>query len=102
MHTKINKHPNGSNFHTHGLWSKTRLGMQRIHLELLWILTYAILKKNKNISRINTFGNYKIVINSPEVYFGITKQHEEVGHKTLIIFSYKYVLGRFFINRKFI
>jgi hypothetical protein len=35
------------------LWSKTNLGMQHIHLELLWIMTYAIIKKNKHISRIN-------------------------------------------------
>jgi hypothetical protein len=27
--------------------------------------------ENKHISRINTSHNYKIVINSPEVYFGI-------------------------------
>jgi hypothetical protein len=33
--------------------------------------------------------NLKIVINSPEVYFGIQREHAEVGHKNLIIFSYK-------------
>jgi hypothetical protein len=42
-------------------------------------LTYAIIKKNKHISRINISGNYKILINSPEVCFGITRQHAEVG-----------------------
>jgi hypothetical protein len=69
MHTKINTHQIDPNFLTHGLWSKTRLGMQHIHLELLWILTYAITKKNKHISRINISGNYNIMINSPEVHF---------------------------------
>jgi hypothetical protein len=71
MHTKINTQQNGPNFLTHDLYSKTRLGMQHIHLELLWILSYAITKKNKHISGINISDNYKIVINSPEVHFGI-------------------------------
>jgi hypothetical protein len=87
MHTKINTHQIYRNFLTPDLWSKTRLEMQHKHLELLWILTYAIIKKNKHISRINISDNYKIVINSPYVYFGMTRQHAEVGHKTLIIFS---------------
>jgi hypothetical protein len=46
-------------------------------------------KKIKNISRINICDNYKTVINSPEVHFGIKRQHVEDGHKNLIIFSYK-------------
>jgi hypothetical protein len=75
MHTKINIHPEDSIFLIHAIWSKTRLGMQHIHLEPLWILTYAITKKSKHISRINISDNYKIVINSPEVHFGITRQH---------------------------
>jgi hypothetical protein len=100
MHTKINTHQVDPNFLTPDLWSNTRLGMQHKHLELLWILIYAITSKNKHISRINISGNYKIVINSPEVYFGISKQHAEVGHKNLIIFSYKNHLGRFSIARK--
>jgi hypothetical protein len=74
--------------------------MQHIHLELLWILSYAITKKNKHISRINISGNYKIVINSPDVHFGIKIQHAEVGHKNLIIFSYKNYLDRFYRKRK--
>jgi hypothetical protein len=73
MHIKINTHKNDPNFLTYVIWSKTRLGMQDIHLELLWILTYAITKKSKHISRINISDNYKIVINSPEVHFGIKK-----------------------------
>jgi hypothetical protein len=64
MHTKINTRQIDPNILTHDLWSKTRLGMQHIHLELLWILIYAITKKNKHNSRINIFDNYKIVINS--------------------------------------
>jgi hypothetical protein len=82
MHTKINIHPKDSIFLTHVIWSKTRLGMQHIHLELLWILTYAITKKSKHISRINIADNYKIMINSPEVHFVRKRQHAEVGHKT--------------------
>jgi hypothetical protein len=73
MHIKINTLQNDSKFLTHELWSKTKLGMQHIYLELSWILTYAITKKIKNISRINISDNYKIVINSPEVHFGITR-----------------------------
>jgi hypothetical protein len=46
MHNKINKHQMDPNFLTHGLWSKTKLVMQQIHLELLIkILSYAITKK---------------------------------------------------------
>jgi mRNA-degrading endonuclease YafQ of YafQ-DinJ toxin-antitoxin module len=73
MHTKINTHQIDPNFLTHELGSKTRLGMQHVHLELLWILIYAITKRNKHISRINISDNYKIVINSPEVHFGIKR-----------------------------
>jgi hypothetical protein len=50
-------------------------------------LSYAILKKNKHNSRINISGNYKTVINSPEVCFGIKRQCAKVGGKNLIIFS---------------
>jgi hypothetical protein len=63
-------------------------------------MTYAIIKKNKHNSRINISDNYKIVINSPEVHFGITRQHEEVGHKNIIICIYKNHLDRFCINKK--
>jgi hypothetical protein len=81
MHTKLNTHQNDPNFLTHVMWSKTSLGMQHIHLELLWNFTYAITKKNKHNSRINIYGNYKIVINSPEVFSGITRQYAKVGCK---------------------
>jgi hypothetical protein len=36
-------------------------------------MTYEIIKKNKHISRINISDNYKIMINSPVVYFGIKR-----------------------------
>jgi hypothetical protein len=94
MHTKINIHQIDPNFLKPELWSKTRLGMQHVHLELLWILIYAITKKNKHISRINISGNYKIVINSTKVYFGVTRQRAEVGHKNLIIVIYKKSFGQ--------
>jgi hypothetical protein len=74
--------------------------MQHMHLELLYILSYAFTKKNKHISRINISENYKIVINSPELHFGIKRLHSEVGHKNLFIFSYKNHLDRFYINTK--
>jgi hypothetical protein len=45
MHTKINTPQNDSHFLTQDHWSKTKLGMLHIHLELLWILSYAITKK---------------------------------------------------------
>jgi hypothetical protein len=100
MHTKTNTQQNDPNFLTHVIWSKTSLGMQHIHLELLWNLTYPITKENKHNSRIKISGNYKIVINSPKVCFGITRQHAKVGCKTLIIFSYKNHLCRFCRNGK--
>jgi hypothetical protein len=91
MHTKINTHQIDPKLLTHELWSKTRLGMQHKHLELLRNLTYAIIKKNKHISRINISDKYKIVINSPQVHFGIKRQHAEVGHKNLIFLSTKII-----------
>jgi hypothetical protein len=54
-------------------------------------LTYAIAKKNKHISGITIFYHNKIVINSLEVYFGITRKHAEVGRKNIIIFGYKII-----------
>jgi hypothetical protein len=100
MHKKINTYKKDSNFLTLDLWSKTKLGMQHIHLELLGILSYAITKKNKHISRINIYDNCKIVINSPEVHFSIKRQNAKFGHKNIIIFSYKNHLDRIFINTK--
>jgi hypothetical protein len=45
--------------------------------------------------RINISVKPKIIINSPEVCFDITRQHAQVGHKNINIFSYKNHLGRF-------
>jgi hypothetical protein len=50
--------------------------------------------------RINISDHPKIVINSPEVNLGITRQHAQVGHKNINIFSYKNPRGRFCIIRK--
>jgi hypothetical protein len=44
-------------------------------------------EENKHNSRINISGNYQIVINSPEVCFGIKRQYAKVGCKNLISFS---------------
>jgi hypothetical protein len=64
MQKKINTQQNDPNILTHVIWSKTSLGMQHIHLELLWSLSYAFSKTIKHNSRINIFGKYKIVVNS--------------------------------------
>jgi hypothetical protein len=40
-----------------------------------------------HILRINNSDHAKIVVKSPEVQLGITRQHAEVGHKNIIIFS---------------
>jgi hypothetical protein len=50
--------------------------------------------------RINIYGHPKIMINSSELCFGITRQHAQVGHKNINIFSYKNHLGRFYIKGK--
>jgi hypothetical protein len=71
MHTKINTYQNDSNFITHDIWSNTKLGLQHIHLELLWIFSYVFTKTIRHISRIHIYDNYKIVTNSPEVHFVI-------------------------------
>jgi hypothetical protein len=73
MHTKTNTHKKDPNFLAHVIWSKPKLGMQHIHLELLWILSYAYSNRNKHISRINISDKYKIVFNSPKVNFGIKR-----------------------------
>jgi hypothetical protein len=50
--------------------------------------------------RINISAQTKIMIKTPEVCFGITRQHAQVGHKNLNTFSYKNHLGRFCIVGK--
>jgi hypothetical protein len=53
--------------------------------------------------RITIYDHPKIMINSSEVCFGITRQHAQVGHKNINIFSYKNHLGRFcIIGKQFI
>jgi hypothetical protein len=94
MHTKINTQQNDPNFLTHVIWLKTSLVVQHIYLELFWNLSYEFLKKIKHNSRLNNFGNYKIVINSPEVCFDITRQCAQVELKNINIFSKKKHLCR--------
>jgi hypothetical protein len=38
-------------------------------------------RKTSIIQEKNIFDNYKIVINSPDVHFGIKRQHAKVGTK---------------------
>jgi hypothetical protein len=87
MHTKLNTQQNDPNFLTHVILFKTSLVVQHIHLELLRNLSYVFSKKNKHNSRINISVNYKIMLNSPELCFGIKRQCAQVGCKNLTIFS---------------
>jgi hypothetical protein len=87
MHTKLITQQNDPNFLTHVMWLKTSLVVQHIYLELLWNLSYEFLKKIKNNSRIIISGIYKIVINSPEVFFGMERQCAQVELKNINIFS---------------
>jgi hypothetical protein len=64
------------------------------------MLCYAITFKTKHISRINISGRYKIMINSLVVHLDIQRQHVEVEHKNLILFSYKNHLDGFSISTK--
>jgi hypothetical protein len=89
MHTKIITQQNDPNFLTHVIWFKSSLVVQHIHLGLLWNLSYEFLKKNKHNSRIIISGNYKIVLNSPEVCFGIIRQCAKVELRNKNIFSKK-------------
>jgi hypothetical protein len=51
-------------------------------------------------SRINISGEPNIMINSQEVYFGITRQCAQVELKNINIFSKKNHLGSFCRNGK--
>jgi hypothetical protein len=82
MHTKINTQQNDPNFLTHVIWLKTSLVVQLINLELLWNLSYEFLNKIKHNSRRIISGNYKIVINSPEVCFGVKGHVQKLSSKT--------------------
>jgi hypothetical protein len=46
------------------------------------------------------FWSFKTCDNSPEVCLDIRRPNAEVGHKNIIIFSYKNHLYRFYINGK--
>jgi hypothetical protein len=50
--------------------------------------------------RINIYVKPIIIINSPEVCFDVTRQHAQVGHKSIIIFGYKNQLDSFCRNGK--
>jgi hypothetical protein len=50
--------------------------------------------------RINISGKLKIMINSQDVYFGITRQCAQVELKNINIFSKKNPLGSFCGNGK--
>jgi hypothetical protein len=53
--------------------------------------------------RINISDHSQIMINSPEVCLGITREHAQVGHKNVNIFSYKNHSDKFcIIGKQFI
>jgi hypothetical protein len=56
--------------------------------------------KNKHKSGINISSSDKLMVNSPEVHFSITRQYPEVGLKNKFILSYKIHLGRFVNNTR--
>jgi hypothetical protein len=82
------------------LWPKTSLRNQQTLLELLWILTYIFMSKNKHKLGNNVSNRDKFRVNSPKVHFGITRQYLEVGLKNKFILSYKNHLGRFVNNTR--
>jgi hypothetical protein len=87
MHTKLITQQNDPNFLTYVIRLKTSLVVQHIHLKLLWNLSYEFLKKIKHNSRIIISDIYKIVINSPEVFFVMQRQCAQVELRTIHIFS---------------
>jgi hypothetical protein len=72
MHIKIIIIEMKPNFLLHMLWSKRSLNNQQTHLELLWILIYTFMNKNKHKLGNNISNKDEIRVNSPEVHFGIT------------------------------
>jgi hypothetical protein len=95
MHNKIVITEMKPNFLLHMLWFKKSPRNQQTHLELLWILIYTFMSKNKHKLGNNSSNRDKIRVNSPEVHFSITKQYPEVGLKSNYSLSYKNHLGRF-------
>jgi hypothetical protein len=94
MHIKINITVLEPNSLLHILWHKTSLRKQHTHLELLWILIYTIMIKNKHKLGNKTYTRDKIMVNSLVVHFSITRQQLEVGLKHKYILSYKIHLGK--------
>jgi hypothetical protein len=95
MHTKLNRHQNDPISLIHALWSKTSLRDQQVHLKTLLILLHKFTNEIMHKLRIIISDKPKIMINSLEVCFDITRQHAQVGHKNINIFSYKNHLGSF-------
>jgi hypothetical protein len=56
--------------------------------------------KNKHKLGNNIYNKDKIMVNSPDVHFSITRQHLEVGIKNKFILSYTNHLGRFVNNTR--
>jgi hypothetical protein len=54
------------------LWPKTSLRNQQTHLELLWILIYTFMSKNKHTLGNNISNRDTIRVISSEVNFSIT------------------------------
>jgi hypothetical protein len=100
MHIKINIIELEPNFLLDTLWPKRSLGKQQTHLELLWTLIYTFMIKNKHKLGNNISNRDKIMVNSPEVHFSITRQYPEVGIKNKFILSYKNHLDRFANNTR--
>jgi hypothetical protein len=80
--------------------SKTSLRNQQTNFELLWILIYTFMSKNKHKLGNNICNRDKIKVNSAEVHFSITRQYPEVGLKNNYILINKNHLGRFDNNTR--
>jgi hypothetical protein len=69
-------------------------------MEALLILVYYFTKENMHNSRIIISVNPKFMINSQDVYFGMTRQCAKVGLKNINIFNRKNNLGNYCRNGK--
>jgi hypothetical protein len=85
MNIKTNITLIGPNFLTLILCPKTSLETQQTQLWPLYILIYTFMIKNKHKSGNNISSRDKIMINSSEVHFNITRQYPEVGLKNTFI-----------------
>jgi hypothetical protein len=68
MHIKIDIIAMRPNFLLHMIWPKTSPRNRQTHLQLLWILIYTFMNKNKHIFENNISNRDKIRVNSPEVH----------------------------------